>query len=158
MFLRCDLTSTFASRQFGLIEYTPDAVVEFPEGIPAFEQETRFVLIERPESAPLIYLQSLSNADLSFATLPAKCVDADYRLQLTEEDFAFLGSPEVREEEVLCLVILTVTDKDMPTVNLKAPVVIQRRTRRARQVIQFESGYSFRHPLPVAVEEGVQPC
>lgn len=145
------MSATFASRQFGMIEYTPDAVVEFPEGIPAFENENRFVLIEQPESAPLIFLQSLSNPDLSFASLPVNCVDPDYRLNLTPEDFQFLGS-SAKEEEVLCLVILTV-DKSSPTVNLMAPIVIHRQTRRARQIIQFDSGYSFRHPLPVTAVE-----
>ena len=33
------------------------------------------------------------------------------------------------------------------TANLMAPVVIHRRTRRARQIIQYDSEYHFEHPL-----------
>jgi flagellar assembly factor FliW len=61
---------------------------------------------------------------------------------------------EVRLDDLLCLVILTISGDRPPTANLMAPVVIHRKTRRARQVIQFESGYSFEHVLnPVKEDE-----
>jgi flagellar assembly factor FliW len=150
------------SRQFGLIEYTPESVVEFPEGMPAFEQHTRFVLIERSGSAPLIFLQSLADDGLCFVTLPVGCVEPGYRPRLDKADFEALGMESFEDQEVLCLVILTIPAEGRPTVNMMAPVVIHRRTQRARQVIQFDSGYSFRQQLPVspaaAAEREGQPC
>ncbi len=157
------LSDTFVSRQFGPVEYTADAVVEFPEGIPAFEQRTRYVLIERPDSAPLIFLQSLDDPELCFVTLPVGCVDSGYRPQLDRADIEALGMQTAEDEEVLCLVILTIPEHGVPTVNMMAPVVIHRRTRRARQVIQFDSSHSFQQQLPVAPaaaepEKESQPC
>lgn len=158
------MSNTFFTRQFGLIEYTPEAVIEFPDGIPAFEAESRFVLIER-EGTPLIFLQSLTNSDLCFVTLPAGCVDARYQPKLEPSDFEALGMENANDQEVLCLVMLTIPNEGTPTVNMMAPIVIHRRTRRARQIIQFDSGYSFRQELPgspaagevVEAAEG-QPC
>lgn len=146
------MTSTFESRQFGTVEYSGDAVLEFPQGLAGFEQETRFVLIERAESAPLVFLQSMANPDLCFVTVPVKCLDEDYRVQLDEETAAALGieTGEGWEQEVLCLAILTVPEGGGPTANLRAPVVIHRATRRAAQAIQFDSAYPFHHPLEVA--------
>lgn len=155
------MSDTFQSRQFGLIEFTGESVVEFPEGMPAFEQQTRYVLIERPDSAPLIFLQSLDDPQLCFVTLPVGCVDARYQPRLEKSDFEALGMQTFDDQEVLCLVILTIPAQGPPTVNMMAPVVIHRRTRRARQVIQFDSGYSFRQQLqvsPAAPEKESQPC
>lgn len=157
------MSDTFASRQFGTIEFTPEAVVEFPGGMPAFELQTRYVLIERPDSAPLIFLQSLDDPELCFVTLPVGCIDASYRPKLEPDDFDALGMENHDDQEVLCLAILTIPPQGPPTVNMKAPVIIHRRTRRARQVIQFESSYSFRQELPVAgtqpeLERESQPC
>ena len=136
----------------GTIEYDDEAVVEFPEGLPAFTEDTRFVLVERSESAPLIFMQSLVHLELCFLTAPVVTIDADYTLKTPREELTPIGADEVRVEDLLCLAILTIPDNRPPTANLMAPVVINRKTRRARQVIQYESGYSFEHPLYPAKE------
>lgn len=129
--------------RFGRVEYNEDAVVEFEEGLPAFEQDTRFVLIERAETYPVVFLQSLVHPELCFTTVPAVCIDAQFRLQAAPEDLALVGG---MAEDLLCLAILTLRE-DRPTANMMAPVVIHRRTRKARQMIQYDSGYLFEHPL-----------
>ncbi len=130
--------------RFGKVEYGEEAVVEFTEGLPAFETDTRFVLIEPPETAPVVFLQSLVHPELCFTTAPAVCIDKGFRLKAAEADLEGIGGSA---PDLLCLVILTLREDRVPTANLMAPVVIHRRTRRARQVIQYDSGYLFEHPL-----------
>lgn len=130
--------------RFGTVEYGEDAVVEFEEGLPAFESDTRFVLIEPPETAPVVFLQSIVHPELCFTTAPAACIDHNFRLKAAESDLEPIGG---LAGDLLCLAILTLRDDHPPTANLLAPVVIHRRTRRGRQVIQYDSGYLFEHPL-----------
>src|SRR5436305_2026405 len=78
--LKCD------TRYFGPLEYDPQAVLTFPQGIPAFEQQTRFLAIRQPMNEPLVFLQSLDDPQLCFATLPAVAACPGYRLRLTAED------------------------------------------------------------------------
>lgn len=130
--------------RFGTVEYGEDAVVEFAEGLPAFEADTRFVLIEPPDTAPVVFLQSLVHPELCFTTVPAVCVDREFRLRAVEGDLEMIGG---LAEDLLCLAILTLREDRPATANLMAPVVIHRRTRKARQVIQYDSGYLFEHPL-----------
>lgn len=134
--------------QLGTVDYSEEAIVEFPEGLPAFENQTRFVLVERSETAPILFLQSLDNAELCFLTVPVEAIQPNYELTSPMEDLRDLGiDASTRNEDVLCLAILTARPDRMPTANLMAPVVIHRHTRRARQVIQTGSEYSFEHPL-----------
>ena len=136
----------------GTIEYDDEAVLDFPEGLPAFTEETQFVLVERNELAPLIFMQSLTHLELCFLTAPVVSIDANYTLTTPIEELSPIGVEEVHLDDLLCLAILTIPENRPPTANLMAPVVINRKTRLARQVIQYESGYSFEHPLYPAKE------
>jgi flagellar assembly factor FliW len=139
------------STRFGAIDYPDEHVLHFPSGLPAFETETRFLLISRPETAPVLFLHSLSRTDLVFLALPVGAVMPDYTLELTAEDEAVLGS----SADWFTLSILTAKD-GLITANLAAPVVINQKTRIGVQVIQSGSPYSHQHPL-ARPGEG-QPC
>jgi flagellar assembly factor FliW len=140
------------SKEFGPIEYDEAAVVHFPAGLPAFESETRFVLIEQAETAPVVFLQSLATPQLMFLALPARFVDPTYRLDLLPEERQVLGlepgeTEPVEGRDLISLAILTVRPGAAVTANLLAPVVIGARSRRALQIVQPESGYRVDQPL-----------
>jgi len=136
---------------FGLLEYDDHAVIEFPRGLPAFENERRFVIIEQDAMRPIVFLQSLSRPELSFMALPAQSVDPGYKLVPASEDLEDLGlgaGSEPREgQDVVTLALVTVWDNRDATANLMAPVVVNVATRHAFQVIQPWSGYSHQHRL-----------
>jgi flagellar assembly factor FliW len=140
------------TEHFGWMDYEENSVVEFPSGLPGFEDERRFVAIEQPDAKPLVFLQSLSRPSLCFLTLPVLVVDPQYELAMTGEDLRALELPEDRRPqigaEVLCLAILSLTENQPPTANLLAPVVVNLRTRRALQAVRPDSTYSHQHPLP----------
>lgn len=149
----------FVTNQFGPIEYTEEAAWEFPHGLPAFEDQTRFLPIEPPVYAPIVFLQSLIRPELCFLALRVGDLLPDYRLNVSSDDLAALDLEATRQptigEEVLCLVILSVTGNQPPTANLLAPVVVNQRNRRAVQAVRMDTAYSHQHPLPMAeVMEG----
>ena len=140
----------FESAQLGVLEFEESTVVQFPAGLPAFEHETRFLLIER-NGQPLVFLQSLLTPSLLFMALPARLVAPDFRLELMPDERRMLGvagEGELREGvDLIALVILTARQGAEITANLLAPVVIGAHTRRAVQTIQVDSGYRVDHPL-----------
>jgi len=116
--------------------------LEFPCGIPAFETQKRFRLIEK---LPLLFLESETNPELSFLVLPVTLIDPDYRLALSEEDRETIGAGD--ESRLLCLAIITAVDDSPPTANLLAPVVANLDIGRAVQAVRSDSVYSHKHPL-----------
>lgn len=143
--------------RFGNLEYQEDARIEFPWGLPGFEEARWFVLVDQPESRPLVFLQSLEQRDLCFMTLPVADVAPDYRLAVLPEDLERLGLEHTRQPEpweALVLAIVCAAEDQPPTVNLLGPVVINRYTRKALQAIRDDTVYPARHPL---VAEGA-PC
>ncbi len=141
------------TRYFGPVEYDEESVLVFPDGIPAFEQERRFLAMRQPLNDPLVFLQSLANPDLSFVTLPAAAVCHGFQLNMTPEDLGALGLESGRQpvigRDVLCLVMLSLEENASPTVNLLAPIVVNLQTLRGRQAIQTDSPYSHREELPL---------
>ena len=147
------------TKYFGTLDCAGEAVFDFPWGLPAFERETRFVLIESPENAPLVFLQSLVNPELCFLAFPILVADRDYELAIGAEDLAALELDTDRQpqlDQVLVLALLSLHDGFSATANLMAPIVINLRTRRGLQAIRCDSLYSYQHVLPSATEREFQ--
>jgi flagellar assembly factor FliW len=71
-----------------------------------------------------------------------------YRAVLSDEDKARLLADDTAE--LVWLAIVTAGDAGAPTVNLRAPLVINPASLRGIQLMPAESDYSFEHPLQAA--------
>jgi len=147
---------TVETKYFGTMEYREESVYEFPHGLPAFENERQFVLIEQPESKPLVFLQSLARSSLCFLAFPMWAVDPNYQLGISHEG---LGLDTERQpaqgSDVLVLALVALRAKFSATANLMAPVVVNLNTRQALQAIRSDSLYSCEHVLERATAEGM---
>jgi flagellar assembly factor FliW len=135
---------------FGTIFFTPESVFEFPNGLPGFEDRHRFLPVQNPHTAPILFLQSLEEPSLCFTTLPIWVIDPQYRLYIMEQDLEVLELPADRQpligSEVLCLAVLSIRNTGT-TANLLAPVVVNLKNYRAVQAVTSESEYSHQHLL-----------
>jgi flagellar assembly factor FliW len=141
------------SAHFGRLEYARSSTLAFSEGLPGFEQEHRFLLIEQPCHHPLVFLQSVTTPALCFPALPVRVVEPQYEPQLSAGDLQLLGfyqQPEIGDDAVV-LTLIAVHEQD-PTANLLAPIIINLRTRAAAQCIDAGMRYSHRHPLLPVLE------
>ncbi|HEX8984264.1 MAG TPA: flagellar assembly protein FliW [Bryobacteraceae bacterium] len=142
------------TRYFGELEYEAEAIVEFPAGLPGFESERQFILVDRADLKPLVFVQSLATPELCFPALPVLSVLPDYKLAMTEADREALGLPQEPRigQDVACLAVLNVRENST-VANLLAPLVIGLKHRRAVQAIQAESDYSHQYELEVPEAE-----
>ena len=152
-----------ATKYFGELAYRDDAVLEFPTGLPSFEEQQRFVLIELPEHAPLVFLQSLERPELCFLALPILVLDRLYQLDVSREDLAVLELDTALQPaigtEVLVLALISLHDGFSATANLMAPIVVNLKTRRAVQAIRHDTTYSHEHPIQSNGEYSAEaPC
>lgn len=143
------------TKSFGTIAFESRDAIEFPRGLPGFEDRRRFLAIRQERARPLVFLQSLEDPGLCFITTPVLAVDPRFRLKLSEEDREAIGLSPVRRprigKNVWALGVIAVRETG-PTVNLLAPLVINLRSLRAVQAVMRDSSYSHRHALPQPVE------
>jgi flagellar assembly factor FliW len=142
------------TRYFGRLWYEPSAVIEFPAGLPGFPHCRRFLPVDEAARRPLLFMQSLEDPHLCFLTLPIEAVDPGYRLKMSPEDLALAGFDALPAlgAGALCLAVVTALPGEIPTVNLLAPIVVNRATARAVQSVRDDSVYGCRHPLGRAAE------
>ena len=138
---------TYQTAHFGAMAVDEQSI-EFPAGLPGFEDCRRFVLLPHPEQPALTFLQSLERPDLCFLALPALNLRPDYKLAMTEEYIELLGASA--DADMLALAILSLEEGQPPTANLLAPVVVHTGTRRGVQAIRPDTEYACREPLFLA--------
>ena len=135
--------------RFGQIEpltVTPRQVLTFPQGMVGMDDLHRFALVDDDRIAPCRWLQSLDDPTLVFVVVDPHLVDPDYNASVPEEDAAALDL-ERAEDASLWVIVTVQPDPADSTVNLLAPVVINRKRRRGIQVILRDSHYSIRQPV-----------
>lgn len=126
-----------------------ESVIQIPLGLLGFERIKEFVAMVDPAEEPFFWLQVPNDPGLAFLVVPVELILPDYRPDVTADDVEFLGL--AGPEDGWILTIVTIRGPNRVTMNLKGPIVVNRRTLKAKQVIPMNAAeYSVQHPLPVA--------
>ncbi len=123
--------------------------VTLPYGLLGFEQIKSYRLLTNPDEAPFLWFQMLDGGKHSFLVIPPAMVVEDYQPDIPQEDVEFLELSD--PSDALILNTVTLRRDGEATVNLKGPIVINRRTWVGKQVIPTNAAqYPVRHPLTTA--------
>jgi flagellar assembly factor FliW len=120
------------------------AVLDFGGGIPGFPASRRFRLEKlAPELQPFCVMRSVDETGISFVLVSPGVLFPDYTIEIDEQHVASLALESADDALVMAIVTLGVP----PTANLLGPLVMNRRTRAAAQVVQYQSSYKAAEPL-----------
>lgn len=147
---------TIDTKYLGAIEIEEDKIIHFENGIPGFETEKQFVLLDIADNDVLQILQSVQTPELAFFVANPYLLFKDYAIEL--EDHVIEKLDIKNEHDVAVLSILTIKDPfSSSTINLKAPIIINIANKRAKQYIMNDDRYSLRTQIPPTstVESGV---
>lgn len=133
-----------SSERFGDVDIEESATLNFPFGLLGFEDESSFVIVPVGEDGVYSWLQSATSPELAFLATAPHLFFPDYAPEVNDADLAGLDLQDESETLLLCLV--TISEDDI-TANLLGPVVVNTRTRQARQVVLSEARWSTRVPL-----------
>lgn len=131
----------------GEIEIADEEMINFTQGPPAFEEYTKFFIIDpEEENYPFKLLQSAEEESLGFILTDPFIFKPDYDFELNEETLQELQIEDA--SDIVVYVILVIPDKvEDISANMAAPVIINARKRLARQVILDDSDYQTRHKV-----------
>lgn len=133
------------TRHFGEIELKEEGVLQFDAGLPGFEQIKKFIIIDSPEEeSPFKWLQSIDEPQLAFAIVNPFVFKEDYDFILSDETADKLEMSQEKDVAVYAIVVVPENLKDI-SMNLKAPIVINMKNRKAAQIILDTDKYTMRH-------------
>lgn len=140
------------TREFGIIQVESDSIYEFPEGIYGFEEDKKFVIFtQQIEGFPFLYMQSLDHMVPCFLVFEPWELYPNYQPSISSEDMKHCQAGHI--DELIFLVIATVPAKiEELSINIKSPVVLNPKTRKAKQVILQNTEYPVRY-YPFLKEE-----
>ncbi len=121
--------------------------VALTEPVPGFPGYRDYVLVPADATGTLRWLQSADPQGPRFLVVPPALFVPGYAPRLPAAALAELGLATAAEAELYCLVTIPDGDVRSATANLRAPLVLDPGTGRARQVVLSDGGHPIRHPL-----------
>ncbi len=142
-----DPTTTIDLPRFGAFTYAQSEVIEFPWGIPGFSKLHRFIALHLDEQPRFVWLQSLDDLSVALPAADPWSIFPDYEPKVPAYATTALEINSPEDFAVLCILVVTQDAQEM-TMNLLAPVLVNLKTRKARQVTIENGDYSVRTPVP----------
>jgi flagellar assembly factor FliW len=118
----------------------------FEKGIPGFEDYKYFNVNVIKDNEKFYSIVSKEDDNIGFISISPFEIKKDYEIDLDDE---FVKELDIKSEEdvlVLCLITLGKTLKDS-TANLKAPIIINIKNNRGKQLILQDDKYKIKQPL-----------
>jgi flagellar assembly factor FliW len=133
--------------RFGTLTVHAEDVIEFPLGVVGFEQCRQWVLLADSTNESLGWLQSTSRPETALPVVSPRRFVPDYRFRTYRSELAPLELASLDDTQVLAIVS---QHDGRLTLNLKAPILVNVKTRTARQIVVNDD-----HPLQFALPSGV---
>lgn len=124
-------------------------LLHFPSGMLGFPECRRFALLRGGRDG-LFWLQSMEYSALVFLLVDPFSIEENYSFDVQPSQIAELGPGESSDIGLLSVVTLPAESGRLPTVNLQGPLVINFKTRFAKQVVSGDDQYAVRRPLDLA--------
>jgi flagellar assembly factor FliW len=116
-------------------------------GLLGFPEANHFVLRSSAKDLPFCWLELQGHEGQGFVVVAGASVVPGYAPDISQPDAESLGLTSA--DDALVLNLVTVGPRGEPTVNLRAPLVVNRHTRMARQCVPANvSTFSLQHPIP----------
>ena len=138
--------------KIGELEIDEEKVVRFEKGIPGFENLRDFIVVEKEESYPILWLVSLDSPNVAIPVIDPWLIRVDYTVDIDEETVKELEIEGMEDLRILAVLVIPVGNPKDMTINFMAPIVINKRTGKGKQIIMENSGYGIRHKVVDEIE------
>lgn len=130
----------------GEISYENDDVINFPSGLPGFENLKKYIVFNVEGNDEFSILHSIENKEVGIIIVNPFLFMKDYEVDLKEQVVSRLKIKEAKEVALYTTVTLN-SDIEKITSNLKAPIIINKRLNLGEQYITDDDKYGIRFPL-----------
>ncbi len=122
--------------RFGTVDIAADDILFFAQGLFGFEHCQHWVLLADADNPAVAWLQSIQHGDTALPVVAPRRFVPDYQVRLDPSEVERLRLASLNQAYVLAVVS---RDREMLTINLRAPVIINLDRRLGCQVITVDS-------------------
>ena len=127
-----------STSRFGELDVSNKEIISFKEGLLGFEHLKKFFIVDPGDQTLILWLQSSEDGNVAFPIIEPKIFLPNYDVKLVPAEIASLNLESVKDIWVYS--ILTIPqDITQMSANIKAPIVINNKTKIARQIVLQDS-------------------
>ncbi|WP_428909637.1 flagellar assembly protein FliW [Niallia sp. Krafla_26] len=132
------------TKYHGEVEIVNKDIWNFDKGIPGFPEEKQFVILSLPDNDIYAILQSTNTPTIGFVIVDPFLFFRDYDFEIDDATVEQLMIE--KEIDVQVYSILTIQDPfEKTTANLQAPVIMNSKNNKAKQLILNDGKYQTKH-------------
>ncbi|WP_430883984.1 flagellar assembly protein FliW [Fusibacter sp. JL216-2] len=138
-----------STTNFGNLDIEEDMVITFDEGLPGFEDEHEFVILnnwDTEDPVGFMWLQSTKNEDLAFVVSIPFLLKSDYEFEIPEEVCQKMNLKDPSQVGVYTVCKINNRVDDM-TFNLASPIIVNAENRKAIQLTLNDKRYRIKETL-----------
>lgn len=120
--------------------------IVFEKGIPGFDEYKIFLVSEVEENPKYKMITSKEDSKIGFIAISPFEVKKDYEIDLNDEIINKLKIENPKDVLVINLITLG-KSLEKSTVNLKAPIIINIKNNKGKQLILQDDKYNIKEPL-----------
>lgn len=140
--------------RFGTVEIDKSEIIIVPEGIIGFPDIKRYVILDMGKDTPFKLFQAVDEPTVGFVIIDPVLFKPDYTVKVRKEDLYSLSAENLNE--IVTAVIVTIPeDLYKMTANLRGPLLINLKSRLARQFVLSDDTYNTRQ-LIISHADSVQ--
>lgn len=130
----------------GEVEYSEDDIIHFQDPMYGFEDHHEYLLLGNVEpELPFHWLQAIDGETVTFVITDPFLFVENYDFDLDDLTVEQLEIESIEDIAVYATVVIPEQVEDI-TVNLKSPVIINIKNRKAKQVI-LDGDYAYKYPI-----------
>ena len=145
------------------VEIDPSTLIEFPNGLPGFEDCKHFKLLHSGDSPVIFWLQSIEDPLVVFSLTDPEFLQVFYEMTLTDEELGILQADAGDELQIAVTLARqeesNITVQSSIMANFKSPIIINVSKRIAVQKSLHGAEFSIRtyQTMPEAQQAQVLP-
>lgn len=124
--------------RFGELEVDKKDIIEFTEGLLGFENLKKFFIVDPGDQTLILWLQSIDDAATAFPIIEPKIFQPNYMVKLLPIELNSLSLENLQNASVYTVLTIPQNVTEM-SANLKAPIIINNKTKIARQIVLQDS-------------------
>ena len=135
--------------RFGDIEIDENKIIKFPYGILGFPEVKSYIVLDHMNNPdiPFKWLQAADDPALAFVITDPLLFCPDYNPDIDEQDIRELHITCAEDRGLIVIVTIPHEEPEKMTANLQGPVMVNLKTREAKQIVLVKDEYTIRCPL-----------
>ena len=140
--------------RFGTFDTKDSKLIEFPQGLPGFEDLHNFIILEVGQTKPIYWLQSTEDKYIALPVILTFEILDDYYIDIRDNELEELFVES--QNDLLIMNVVVIPDPiEKMTVNLAAPIVINAVKGIGKQIIVDAKTMPIRMPIYEAIMKNI---